>query len=60
MPCVHPFCACARAVKDLARLHVRSGASEHSLMEYAICAPILCMRESSEGSGETARMLMLA
>ena len=60
MPYVRPFCACARAVKDLVRLHVRSGASEHSLMEYAICAPILCMREGSEGSGETARMLMLA
>ena len=41
------------------RLHVRSGAYEHSLMEYAICTPILCMRESSEGSGETAHMLML-
>ena len=53
------LCACARAVKDLVRLHVRSGVYEHSLMEYAICTPILCMCESSEGSGETARMLML-
>ena len=31
------LCACARAVKDLVRLHACSGASEHWLIPYAIC-----------------------
>ena len=52
-------CACARAVKALVRLHVCSGASEHLLIKYAICTLILCMCESSEGSGQTARMRRL-
>ena len=43
MPYVRPICACARAVKALARLYACSGASDHWLMEYAICTPILCM-----------------
>ena len=59
MPYVRPFCACARAVKALARLHACSGESEHWLMEYAVCMPILCMCKRSDGSGETARMLRL-
>ena len=59
MPYVRPFCACARAVKALARLHACSGESEHWLMEYAVCMPILCMCKRSDGSGETARMLKL-
>ena len=49
------LCACASAVKAL----VSSGVSEHSLIKYAICTPIMCMCESSESSGETARMLRL-
>ena len=44
-------------MKALVRPHVCSGASEHLLMEYAKCMPILCMCESSEGSGETACMV---
>ena len=36
-----------------------SGASEHLLIEYAICTPILCMCESSEGTDKTACMLLL-
>ena len=31
------FCACARAVKALVRLHACSGASEHWLIPFAIC-----------------------
>ena len=57
MPYVHPFCACAKAVKALAKLHKCSCASEQWLMKYTVCTPFLCMCESSEGSGETARML---
>ena len=57
---VRPFCACVRAVKALARLHTCSScAFENRLLEYTICTPILCMCESSEGSGETACMLRL-
>ena len=59
MPYVCPFCACARAVKALTRLHICTGASENWLIEYAICSPILCMCESSEGSDKTACMLLL-
>ena len=59
MPYVRPFCACARAVKALARLHACSGESEHWLMEYAVCMPILCMCKRSDDSGETARKLKL-
>ena len=57
MPYVHPFCACAKAEKALAKLHKCSCASEHWLMKYTVCTPFLCMCQSSEGSGETARML---
>ena len=57
MPYVHPFCACAKAVKALAKLHKCSCASEHWLMKYTVCTPFLCMCDCSEGSGETARML---
>ena len=59
MPYVRSFCACARAVNVLARLHTDWVSSEHWLKEYAVCTLILCMCESSEGSGETARMLRL-
>ena len=59
IPYLRPFCACARAVEALARLHTRLGSSEHWLKEYAVCMPILRMCESSEGSGEAARMLRL-
>ena len=31
------FCACARAVKALVRLHACSGASEHWLIPFAVC-----------------------
>ena len=59
MPYVRPFCACARAVKALARRYECSGTSEHWLMKYAVCTPILCICESSEGSGKTAWILSL-
>ena len=59
MPLTYLFCVCARAVKALARLHTRYSSSEHWLKEYAICTPILRMFQSSEGSGEIARMLRL-
>ena len=58
MPYVRTFCACASAVETLARLHTRYGSSEHWLNEHAVCTPIVCMCESIESSGETARMLM--
>ena len=59
MPYERPFCACARAVKALARRYECSDALEHWLMRYAVCTPILCMCESREGSGKTAWILSL-
>ena len=56
MPYIHPFCTSLRAVIALARLQACQDSSEISLKEYAICMPILCMCESSEGSDKTAHM----
>ena len=47
-----------RAAKALMRLRPCSGAYEHSLKEYAICTPILCMCESSEGSDASEHLLI--
>ena len=57
MSYVRPFCARMSAVKALARLHAYLVSSEYWPKEYAVCTPTLRMCESSEGSGETARML---
>ena len=57
MPYVRPFCARMSAVKTLARLQAYLVSSEYLLKEYAVCTPNLRMSESSEGSGENARML---
>ena len=58
-PYICPFCAYAKAVKALVGLHTCACASEHLLVEYAICTPILCMCESSEGTDKTACMQLL-
>ena len=57
MPYVRPFCARMSAMKTLARLHAYLVSFEYWQKEYAVCTPNLRMCESSEGSGETARML---
>ena len=59
MPYVRPFCACVRAVKSLVRLHACLSFFEHWLIKETINTPILCMCESSEGSGKTANLLSL-
>ena len=46
-------------MKALVGMHTWTGASEHWLIEYAICTPILFMCESSEVLNKTACMLLL-